>query len=628
MRSESILKRNVTKKMIAALALGFMVMPCVQAEEDKSFEFDPMIVTALRGESKELDTPANVTVKSGDELRATGAKTVIDALQFVEGINIYSQNPYGQSAGRMSSELVMRGIKKGTLIMVDGAPINMNGMFQLDNILLENVEKIEVVRGPGSVMYGSDAFGGVINIMTKKQVNNSITVSTGNKGQQNYNLNFQSGKLAFSSSFVDTGEVNNLTKTVDSNPAKSTYDNFLGGEKQSFNATYQFNDKMTLYYTHTEDELNKERRSLMTKKVTSLYNDQENLDRINFQYNDKDWKAMLYGSFRDLDYTTKTVSTGAYASNINLKSSKYGLDANKSWDDQQIHYLAGITLEQEKYKTIDFVKPENSKGTYERTVTSLYTQGTKDFNENKKLILGLRGQHARTESGDEYNQFLPQIQYNQKLRQDSSWFVNVGKAFRLPTLTELHTGTTSNFTSNSNLKPESGWTYETGWKKESQIGTLKTTIFMMNIDNHIDTDSSKMFQNFSKFKNEGIEVSWQQRLSDKYSYTVGGVYGNPREKDATGEWIRAYSRIQGNLTLRYTLDKLTANLAANYTADRSNKALNALPVSLMVNYQLKPETAVFATIRNVLNRNDVTTNSSSYYYAAPRTVEFGVKHSF
>jgi iron complex outermembrane receptor protein len=599
-----------------------MVMPSVQAEENKDFSLDPVIVTALRGESKELDTPANVTVRTGEELKATGAKTVIDALQFVEGITIYSQNPYGQSAGRMSSELVMRGIKKGTLIMVNGAPINMNGMFQLDNILLENVEKIEAVRGPGSVMYGSDAFGGVINIITKNQVKNSITVSSGNKGQQNYNLNLQTGKLAFTSSFVDTGEVNNLTKTA------TTYDNFLGGEKQSFNATYQFDDKMTLYYTHTEDDLNKERRNLATNNLTELYNDKENLDRFNFQYKNKDWKAMLYGTFRDLDYTTTKVSTGKYSSQVNLKTSKYGLDANKSWDDQQIHYLAGITLEQEKYKNINILDSAKTKGPYDRTVMSAYAQGTKEFNEKQKLILGLRGQNAETESGDEYNQFLPQIQYNQKLGQESSWFVNVGKAFRLPTLTELHTGTTSNFTSNPNLKPESGWTYETGWKKESQSGILKTTLFMMNIDNHIDTDSTDMYQNFSKFKNEGIEVSWQQKLSDKYRYTVGSSYGNPREMDAQGQWVRAYSRIQANMTIGYTLDKLTANLSANYTADRSNKAHNALPVSLMVNYQLKPETAIFATVRNVLNRNDITTNSSNNYYGAPRTVEFGVKHSF
>lgn len=447
---------------MAALALGCMVIPNVQAQENKDFSFDPIIVTALRSENKELDTPANVTVKTGEELKATGAKTVIDALQFVEGINIYSQNPYGQSAGRMSSELVMRGIKKGTLIMVNGAPINMNGMFQLDNILLENVEKVEVVRGPGSVMYGSDAFGGVINIITKKEVNNSIVVSTGNKGQQNYVLNLQSGKVAFSSSFVDSGEVNNLTKTVAANPAASTHTNFLGSEKQSFNGTYQFDDKMTLYYIHTEDDLDKETRNQITNKLTALYNDQEKLDQINFQYKDRDWKAMLYGTFRDLDYSTKTASSGAYTSNVNLKSSKYGLDANKSWDDQQIHYLAGITLEQEKYKNTDILAPSKTKGPYDRTVMSAYAQSTKIFNDNKKLILGIRGQNAETESGDEYNQFLPQIQYNQKVDQDSSWFVNIGKAFRLPTLTELHTGTTSNFTSNPNLKPESGWTYETG----------------------------------------------------------------------------------------------------------------------------------------------------------------------
>lgn len=635
------MNKKLSKMICTALAVGFVAAPGVYAEEAAEFSLDKVVVTALRAETKDLDTPASVTVKTGEELKATGATTVIDALQFVEGINIYSQNPYGQSAGRMSSELVIRGAKKGTLVMVNGAPMNMNGLFQLDNILLENVERVEVVRGAGSVMYGSEAFGGVINIITKKQVSNSYTASYGSHGKQNHNLNLQAGKLAFNASFTDTGRVDNLTSgplTV-AMPAPSTtyptHTDFIGSEKRSFNSAYQFDDKLTFYYTHTEDTLDKEQRLDTNGALYQKYNDKENLDRVSFQYTEGSWKANLYGTFRELDYTSlvtnpKTNVT-SLTSNTNLKTAKYGLDTNKSWNTDQMNYLAGLTVEREDYKQI---ARTNNKvtGPYDRTVIALYTQATHEFDDSRKLIIGMRGQSAEVESGDKYNQLLPQIQYNQKIDQDSSWFVNAGKAFRLPTLTELHTGASSaGVSANPNLKPESGWTYETGWKKRSEQGLLKLTLFAMDIKDHIDTaviGGSTTYANFGIFKNEGIEASWEQKLSDKYSYTVGGAYGNPRQQNTAGSWERAYSRIQGNLSVRYTLDKLTANLAANYTADRANNAVPALPVSLMVNYQLKPETAVFTTIRNVLNRNDVTTNSSSFYYAAPRTFEIGVKHSF
>lgn len=485
---------NTLSKMICtALAVGFVAAPSVFAEEAPEFSLDKVVVTALRAETKELDTPASVTVKTGEELKATGATTVIDALQFIEGINVYSQNPYGQSAGRMSSELVIRGAKKGSLIMVNGAPMNMNGLFQLDNILLENVEKVEIVRGAGSVMYGSEAFGGVINIITKTQVSNSFSTSVGSYGKQNHNLNLQLGKMAFSGSFSEAGEGKKITETA------SSYTDFTGGEKISLNGTYRFDDKLILTYTHSEDDIDKETRLKSNNTLSRLYNDKENVDRVTFQYKDGTLKANLYGTFRELDYYTKTGTGGVYNNilNTNLRTAKYGLDTNKSWGSEQQNYLAGITIEQEKYKQtkLQTIAPNtNILGPFDRTVMSLYTQTTHSFDESRKLIVGLRGQTAKGEDKKTYNQVLPQVQYNEKVGENSSWFVNIGKAFRLPTLTELYAGTTDNFTSNPNLTPESGWTYETGWKKITDKGILKTTFFVMDFKNYIDTDSTKLFK--------------------------------------------------------------------------------------------------------------------------------------
>ncbi len=631
------MNKKLSKMICTALAVGFVAAPGVYAEEAAEFSLDKVVVTALRAETKELDTPASVTVKTGEELKATGATTVIDALQFVEGINIYSQNPYGQSAGRMSSELVIRGAKKGTLIMVNGAPINMNGNVQLDNILLENVEKVEVVRGAGSVMYGSDAFGGVINIITKKQVNNSFTTSAGTNGKQNHSLNLQTGKLAFSTSFSKLGDADKITDSPGSSMmgVPANWSNFIGGEKRSLTTTYRFDDKLTFNYTHLEDEMDKETRRKSDNTLYQLYNDKENLDRVGFNYVDGDWKANLYGSFRELDYYTKNTN-GTYASKVNLKSNKYGVDTNKIWQDGSRQYLVGLTLDKETYDQITFYPTAVPKGNYDRSAVSLYTQLTQDFSSSQKLIVGLRGQTSEDENGKTYEQLLPQFQYNQRVGEDSSWFVNAGKAFRLPTFTELYAPfTTQNrFYSNSALKPESGWTYETGWKKHTETGLLKLTLFAMDFKDHIDTDPGSKFQNFKNFKNEGFEASFEQKLSDKYSYIVGGSYSNPRQQlNSTANWTRTYSRIQSNLVLRYTQDRITANLSANYIADRANDAPNAFPVNLMLNYQATPDTLIFTTVRNIFDRHDVTTNNtpntmSGYFYGMPRTFEIGVKHSF
>ena len=644
------MKHRLARMICTTLALGFLAMPGVQAaEETPEFSLDKVIVTALRAETKDLDTPASVTVKTGEELKTTGALTVADALQFIEGINMYSQGPYGQSAGRMSSEVVIRGAKKGTLIMVNGAPINMNGLFQLDNILLESVEKVEVIRGAGSVMYGSEAFGGVINIITKKQVTNSISSSLGSFGRHSHSLNLQAGKLAFSGSLIDGGETERISST------STKYTNYTDSEKLSLNGTYRFTDTLVMNYTHSEDDINKQDRLISNDSLDQYSNDKESVDRLSFQYQDETFRANVYGTFRELDYYTRKSdgsvalpAMGAYPRkadvHTNLKTAKYGLDTNKQWEDRNNKYLAGITLETEKYEQNKLIMTKadasatpvttaDQNGPFARNEFALYLQATRQIDDARKLILGVRGQKTEAEQGKQYDQLLPQLQYNQKTGESSSWFVNIGKAFRLPTLTEMYV-TTDRFTGNPNLRPQSGWTYETGWKKQIATGALKATYFIMDMKDYIETDSTtaKQYQNFDQYKNQGVEVSWEDKLSDKYSYTVGGTYGDPKAY-SNGTWQRLYGRIQGVLTFHYTQDKLSAHLSANYTADRANDAPPALPVSMMVNYKIKPETTVFATVRNVLDRHDVTSDSaksamSGYFYGAPRTFEFGVKHTF
>jgi iron complex outermembrane receptor protein len=624
------MKQKLARMICTTLALGFLATSNVQAaEKNTEFSFDQVVITALRTETKELETPASVTVKTGEELKATGALTVVDALQFIDGINMYSQGPYGQSAGRMSSELVIRGAKKGTLIMVNGAPINMNGLFQLDNILLENVEKVEVVRGAGSVMYGSEAFGGVINIITKKQVSNSISSSIGSLGRHSHSLNLQAGKFGLSGSFIDGGETKKVNETAASGMTPAKYTNYTDLEKISLNSTYRFNDKLLFTYTYSEDDIDKEDRYKAGDALYRLYNDKERVDRFILQYQDEAIKANLYGTFRELDYYTKTGTGGVVSNalNTNLRTSKYGLDTNKSWDRGRTRYLSGLTLEQEEYEqNVDKTTNDTKTGPFDRNVFALYTQATHEFDDARKLILGVRGQKTEAEQGKEYKQLLPQVQYNQRVGDDSSWFVNIGKAFRLPTLTEMYV-TTERFIGNPELKPQSGWTYETGWKKQTKAGALRAAFFVMDMKSYIEQDGAKQYQNFDTYKNEGIEVSWEQKLSETLRYTVGGAYGNPRAY-YNGQWERMYSRLQGTLALRYTQDKLMANLSATYMADRANDATPAFPVSLMVNYKVKPETTVFATLRNALNRHDVTNDSTTYYYGAPRTIEVGVKHSF
>jgi len=124
----------------------------------------PIVVTATR-----LPTPADavaptVTVLRGDALRAQGLATVADALRAVPGAAIVAAGPFGAQ-----TSLFLRGGESDYVkVLVDGVPVNQpGGAFDWANLTLDNVDRIEVLRGPASVLYGSDAVTGVVQIFTR-----------------------------------------------------------------------------------------------------------------------------------------------------------------------------------------------------------------------------------------------------------------------------------------------------------------------------------------------------------------------------------------------------------------------------------------------------------------------------
>ena len=114
-----------------------------------------MVITAQRMETKDLKTPAAVEVVTKEKIENSGAGSAYDVLQNALGIMSSAQGPNGAAMGSMTSKIIVRGVDKGTLVMVDGVPMNQDGKYNLEDIPSEMIEKIEIVRGGGSVLYGT-----------------------------------------------------------------------------------------------------------------------------------------------------------------------------------------------------------------------------------------------------------------------------------------------------------------------------------------------------------------------------------------------------------------------------------------------------------------------------------------
>ncbi|CAI3806645.1 TonB-dependent receptor domain-containing protein [Rheinheimera sp. MM224] len=166
-------------KLVLATQLALGLIATVQAEDAVAVKDEPIeriVVTASGFEQKLVDAPASISVITAEELRTRPYTTLLDAVRDLEGVDIgETRDKTGQGT------ISMRGMGSDyTLILVDGKRQNNHGDIYPNNFggnqfghmpPLDTIERIEVIRGPASTLYGADALGGVINIITKKVTN-------------------------------------------------------------------------------------------------------------------------------------------------------------------------------------------------------------------------------------------------------------------------------------------------------------------------------------------------------------------------------------------------------------------------------------------------------------------------
>jgi len=151
-----------------AAALAALAAPSVSHAQQTPIDtatLAPVVVTATRTDVKPVAPLASTTVITGAELRAQGITTLGDALAGVPGVFA----PQSGSYGAQTSLFLRGGESDYTEVLVDGVPVNdPGGAIDLANLTTDNIDRIEIVRGPTSVLYGSNAVTGVIQIFTRE----------------------------------------------------------------------------------------------------------------------------------------------------------------------------------------------------------------------------------------------------------------------------------------------------------------------------------------------------------------------------------------------------------------------------------------------------------------------------
>jgi outer membrane cobalamin receptor len=167
---------NFRHRVLASLVLAALAVSAGAAETE--LEMERVVVTATRTVTTILDSPDNVTVIGAEELAAAGALTAAEALEKAAGVEISDNG----TAGSVKSVRIRGAASAQVLVLVDGVRMNdsRQGATDLSLFPVEMIERIEIVRGGTSALYGADAMGGVVNIITKSRAEQRLTLSITN----------------------------------------------------------------------------------------------------------------------------------------------------------------------------------------------------------------------------------------------------------------------------------------------------------------------------------------------------------------------------------------------------------------------------------------------------------------
>ncbi|MEN6413580.1 MAG: TonB-dependent receptor [Veillonellales bacterium] len=634
------MKSKPQTRLAALLMAALMVSGTAYAEtantnESREFSFDQMVITAQRYEKRDLDTPAMVKVYTEEQLKNTGANTVIEALKFSEGLIYNSQGPNGQSISTMTSKVVIRGQEKGTLILIDGVPMNLRGLYSLEDMPVDDVEKIEVMKGGGAVLYGSDATGGVINIITKKKRTDSVKFSGGSDDKQKHSLSLQAGKLGFGYNYDKLGKVDRYGEGFDKKTgALTSYSDLKKSEKNMTSWNYQFDKNWSVSQLYSTDRYGYQTTSCKTGKLTTDNDYDTTQDRLFLRYDSPAVKGTIYNNYR----TIRSSKLGS-ASWAQSEDKTQGLDLQKEFSFGTDKLIFGGSAQKEFYNS-------GTAGTkeYDRMVYSVFTNWNHPLSDMTNITLSARETWTGSEENDHnYSKFTPQVQLLRKLDKETSAYASVGQSFIMPTFAQLY-GQTTQVKGDPNIKPQTGTHYEIGLKKINESHAWRLAAFHYKIDDFISTNTSDPNQWYTENENQkdtGVELSCDINGTNGWSFNWGVTWQNLQVQSSSVKqntpWVNKYGKWLVNGGVNYSKDKWTASLMGNYLADRTlennynPKGVKPMFLtSMRLAYKPVKEQEVYLTIDNLLDRRDVTTHSSatSAYYTPERSFELGYRFIF
>lgn len=644
MKKKSFLRNAILLSLLVGATTVYS--PVVMAAEDvdtsgdsMEFAMEEYVVTASRTQTAKVDTPANVSTISKEQIAEQNYADATEALRAVPGVNILGSGAKGSSMGQ--DKILINGDER-VLVLIDGrrANIGSSGNSSADWLPPVNaIERIEVLKGGGSALYGTDAVGGVINIILKKgsDIGNYVTtkVSGGSFNNEQYNITATGGNEKGLGIMVAANKEHRSNfKYKNGNGKTVTLDNSGYNDLSTIVKLDQKigEDKsLTFNFEHINTEGGAP-FSYYGFSTTDHYKRVNNNLALKYSWNEDsnaNGYVQVYKNYQNANFRSPDPFNV-----VGFTDTTLGLEAQQNF---VINDKNALTAGIEYYKT-DVDNAALYGGEKGINNKAIFVEDRWKFAESWQLNTGLR-----FDKHSEYgSQVTPKIALNKKFNDDSNVYLSWGKVFNAPTTDDLYYNAMGMF-GNPNLKAEKGdvWTLGSNLKITDKTN-LAASVFYSKMDDAIDWHYDYTIRethaiNVNQEKKRGFELSmnhdFDDNLSAYLSYAYVKVeadkgYGYQKDLKAKPNIYKAGLKYKQDEWL-FTLNTTTVSgQSARYFADSHYFVLD-----LGAQYKINKNAKLFINGYNLTNARyaefgGLYSQTQAMYPMPARSFIVGVEYSF
>ena len=620
------------------------------ADSLKSYLLKDVVVTATKTKTPKFTVASSISVIDSNEIANSNKNTILELLNNQYGVSITSQGGRGNL-----SQIYLRGASPGyTLVQIDGIEMNMpndpNNVFDFTDLSVDNIEKVEILRGPQSTLYGADALAGVINIISKKgngKPRISFLTEGGSYSSYKGLMNLSGSYNNFNYSFSLSREKTDGFSSADvrfGNTEKDGSSRYNINSRLGLKVSDNFSVNLFTHFTKAESKLD-QFGGKFGDDPTYFYNLEQGAYKLqsNLALLDNKWtqnfSVSFIKNFRKYRFDPSSFNPATSRSFYNGRKTKIEWQNNFNLNNNLLTF--GIETENEQANS-DYLWFNNNFSfssvlpQKEIRTTGIYAQDQITASNNIFVSAGIRyDEHEKFGSVVTYRIAPAYIIWETSTKVKFTY----GTGFKAPSLFYLFDPTFGN----QNLEPEKSKGWDLGIEQylyDTKL-LIGLTYFSNTFENLFGTDINFKTINIGKAKTNGIELFLTYKPNSRFGIKGSYTFTNSKNKDnKSSEFdLQLHRRPQnkGTISIDYNVSsKINLNSDISYIDSRIDKDFSSFPakrkmlnsyilVNLSLNVNLIQNLKLYGRVVNLFNEEYEEVFG---YGTAKRSGFVGVKFNF